>query len=211
MGPTHMHTDPFAPATLPVHRWLPWLLAALALFSSSLLYPVFKDGAVALLILTWLPLLVSSRTGKTGWLDRWGQRLQASPGLQKGLLALSSVLFVAGGIELGAQILTRLDVLETDSPMITMLPEGSHDWRLAHITADRYREPDPVLFWRPVDRKPYTKQRFRGPVIEVRSLQRHLSHLLLRRFQHGRSHPRWRLGGASPRAARRESPWGVHL
>lgn len=161
-----MKPDPSDIAALPDSKWLPWLIAALTLFFASLLYPVFKDGAVALLLLVWLSLLISSWTGKTRWLDRWGRRIQARAGLQKGLLMVSSLLLVAGGLELTAQILTRLDVLETDSPMITMLPEGSHDWRLAHITADRYREPDPILFWRPVDHKPYTKQRFRGPVIQ---------------------------------------------
>ena len=43
--------------------------------------------------------------------------------------------------------------------MMTPLPAGTEDWRSAHITADAYREPDPILWWRPVAGRPYNAQR----------------------------------------------------
>jgi len=49
--------------------------------------------------------------------------------------------------------------------MKTVWIEGTDDWRLNHITADNLREPDPVLFWKPVARSPYNSQRFKGPVM----------------------------------------------
>lgn len=51
--------------------------------------------------------------------------------------------------------------------MRTQVREGTEDWRIAHITADEFREPDPVLFWRPVARRPYNSQRFKGPEVAV--------------------------------------------
>jgi lysophospholipase L1-like esterase len=51
--------------------------------------------------------------------------------------------------------------------MRTVWTQGTDDWRLAHITGDEYREPDPVLLWKPMPRPPYNKQRFKGPVMAV--------------------------------------------
>jgi len=51
--------------------------------------------------------------------------------------------------------------------MKTVWIQGTDDWRLNHITADDLREPDPVLFWRPVARSPYNAQRFKGPFMAV--------------------------------------------
>ncbi len=50
--------------------------------------------------------------------------------------------------------------------MRTMLPQGVEDWRLAHLTADSHRQPDPELLWRPVNRAPYNRQRLKGPEID---------------------------------------------
>ncbi len=85
--------------------------------------------------------------------------------VKNGILALSSIIVAFGAIELLAQALTSVGLVESYSAMRTVLPEGVEDWRMAHITADRYREPDPVLFWRPIDRWPYTPQRFKGPEV----------------------------------------------
>jgi lysophospholipase L1-like esterase len=77
------------------------------------------------------------------------------------VFALAMPLLVA---ELFAQAVTRLGWIELPRPMTTLVPQGTEDWRLAHITADRYREADPVLLWRPVARAPYNSQRMKGPV-----------------------------------------------
>lgn len=81
------------------------------------------------------------------------------------LLALTAVAVMVGAIESLARALTGLGVLHVYTAMETMLPAGSEDWRMAHITADKFREPDPVLLWRPVARAPYSAQRFKGPEV----------------------------------------------
>jgi lysophospholipase L1-like esterase len=53
------------------------------------------------------------------------------------------------------------------APMVTLLPPGAEDWRLAHITADVHREWDPVLWWRPISQAPYNRQGFKGREMEV--------------------------------------------
>ena len=47
------------------------------------------------------------------------------------------------------------------------LARGHDDWRLATITGDENREPDPVLLWRPVTHSPFNAQRFKGPLAEI--------------------------------------------
>jgi lysophospholipase L1-like esterase len=85
------------------------------------------------------------------------------------LLASAAVVVAVGTLEGLAQVLTRLGVLHAYSAMQTMVPAGADDWRIAHITGDDLREPDPVLFWRPVAASPYSSQRFKGPeVAEVK-------------------------------------------
>jgi lysophospholipase L1-like esterase len=81
------------------------------------------------------------------------------------LLASTTVVVVVSAIEALARALTGLGVLHAYNAMQTMLPAGSEDWRMAHITADKFREPDPVLLWRPVARSPYSSQRFKGPEV----------------------------------------------
>ena len=148
---------------------LPWFavwLAGTAPFFTAFFYPLLRDGVIALLLLTWGWLLFAWRRGRLDSLRSWGDRIGRSSQLQNGLVVLTTIFLLLGSLEGCAQVSTRLGVAEFDTPMRTMLPEGAHDWRLAHITADRYREPDPVLFWRPVAGKPYTRQRFRGPVLK---------------------------------------------
>jgi lysophospholipase L1-like esterase len=86
--------------------------------------------------------------------------------------ALSKLLFLLLGtavillsLEVAARVLVRLGVVDYWRPMKTVWIEGTDDWRLNHITADNLREPDPVLFWKPVARSPYNSQRFKGPVM----------------------------------------------
>ncbi len=92
-------------------------------------------------------------------------RFRLPPLAQNLLLALAALVATVGAIEGGARVLAKLDVVHAYAAMQTMVPAGTEDWRMAHITADKYREPDPVLFWRPVARAPYTSQRFKGPEI----------------------------------------------
>src|SRR5215510_6213753 len=85
--------------------------------------------------------------------------------LTKFLLLLLGTTFTLLALESAARVLVRLGVVDYWRPMKTVWVEGTDDWRLNHITADNLREPDPILFWKPVPRSPYNSQRFKGPVM----------------------------------------------
>jgi lysophospholipase L1-like esterase len=81
-----------------------------------------------------------------------------------------TLLFVAlvplAALETGCRALTDLRVLNYHKGIETVWRSGHDDWRLATITGDEHREPDPVLLWRPVAGKPYNSQRFKGPLVK---------------------------------------------
>jgi len=79
------------------------------------------------------------------------------------LLVVLPPVIVLGSLEVLAQVATRNDWVSYRVPMVTMLPGGLEDFRLAHLTADEFREPDPVLLWRPIAAPPYNSHRFKGP------------------------------------------------
>ncbi|MHB1559434.1 MAG: SGNH/GDSL hydrolase family protein [Isosphaeraceae bacterium] len=83
------------------------------------------------------------------------------------LTVAAASLVPLGLAELSCRILTGLGVLKYHQAIQTVWRSGHDDWRLATITGDENREPDPVLLWRPVARKPYSAQRFKGPLIQV--------------------------------------------
>ncbi len=95
---------------------------------------------VAALVVALIVVNVWAWRRRPAWLDRLDRALLGSERAQR-----------------------SLGVVEKYSAMRTMLPPGTDDWRMAHLTADRYREPDPELLWRPVAREPYNRQRFKGP------------------------------------------------
>jgi lysophospholipase L1-like esterase len=103
----------------------------------------------------------------------------ASPSLDRRLLklarsrpalvfttALTAGVVPLGLIEVTCRILTDLDVLKYHQGIQTVWRSGHDDWRLATITGDQDREPDPVLLWRPAAHKPFNSQRFKGPLAE---------------------------------------------
>src|SRR5262245_20847457 len=87
--------------------------------------------------------------------------------LSKFLFLLLGSALILLGLEAAARVLVRLGVVDYWRPMKTVWVEGTDDWRLNHITGDNLREPDPVLFWKPVTRSPYNPQRFKGPLMVV--------------------------------------------
>jgi lysophospholipase L1-like esterase len=94
-----------------------------------------------------------------------GSRRRAA--LFRVLLPALTVLGTLVVLEAVARVGLSLHLLAYDPPMETVRPPGTDDWRLAHITADRYRQPDPLLWWRPVAEPPYNRQGFKGPEVEV--------------------------------------------
>jgi lysophospholipase L1-like esterase len=86
----------------------------------------------------------------------------------KVLLTVATAGVVPLGLtELTCRVLTEVHVLHFHQPIQTVWRSGRDDWRLATITGDENREPDPVLLWRPVAHKPFTSQRFKGPLAQV--------------------------------------------
>src|SRR5437667_10231865 len=69
--------------------------------------------------------------------------------------------------EQGSRFAARIGWVEYQGPMMTQLPPGTEDWRNAHITADKFRQPDPLLWWRPRNGPPYNEQGFKGPVVAI--------------------------------------------
>ncbi len=93
--------------------------------------------------------------------------LGASARRQNGAILAASLVLTVGGLEVLAQLTTRLGLVPYYVPLETRVGRQTEDWRTAHIADDDLREPDPVLFWRPVPRYPYNAQRFKGPELAV--------------------------------------------
>ena len=100
-------------------------------------------------------------------LHNWERRRLSSPAARAAVMLSLTIIVVAGLLEYTALGLTELGVLRQYIPMRTVALTGDNDWRLTHITADSRREPDPILLWRPKPEAPYTRQRFKGPLVEV--------------------------------------------
>ena len=119
---------------------------------------------VVLFLLLALPLVLTRER-----VQRLGRRLERGA-VQAAVIASLSVVIPFGALELGARVLTDAGLVSYYVPFRTVVADiggVGEDWRGFHITVDRYREPDPVLFWRPLPIAPYTTQRFMGPVVEV--------------------------------------------
>ncbi len=147
-------------------RRLPIALLVLdldAFFLLPWIDPFVGGEVVAALVLGVVALNVWAWRRRPAWLDRLDGALRGSEAAQRAVLLVSSLVVAGGAVEHLARGLTSLGVIEKYSAMRTMLPEGTADWRMAHLTADRYREPDPELLWRPVAAEPYNRQRFKGP------------------------------------------------
>ena len=125
-----------------------WVFDALA---GSVLLLVNLAGALA------SPRLASSAldtVGKSRWLPRVG-------------LVLLATLLPLAVVEWTATSAIKLGVVKPFVPTETRLANDTEDWRLHHVMSDDYREPDPLLLWRPVPRAPYGEERFKGPDIAV--------------------------------------------
>lgn len=83
-----------------------------------------------------------------------------------GLLTYT-LLILLGGAELIARSFSSPDVFSRTQPLITVLVDGTEDYRGYHMVGDPYHVPDPDLGWAPCDGPPFNKQKMRGPIIEV--------------------------------------------
>ena len=101
------------------------------------------------------------------------------------IVSLGLALVPAALTERGCRLLTDLHVLKYHQAIQTVWRAGHDDWRMATITGDENREPDPVLLWRPVTHSPFNAQRFKGPLAEIPKPADRLSRDVLRRFADG--------------------------
>ena len=145
-------------------RLLALVTGILLLFLYPLVEPL-RSGRYVLGTLLQALVLVPVLT-PLGWLNELERKLRRSERAKGVVLLLSSLVITLGGLEYLARGLAGVGLVEPYSAMRTMLPEGTEDWRMAHLTADRHRQPDPELLWRPVDREPYNRQRFKGPLMD---------------------------------------------
>jgi lysophospholipase L1-like esterase len=83
------------------------------------------------------------------------------------IVTLGLALVPAAITERGCRLLTDLHVLNYHQAIQTVWRAGHDDWRMATITGDENREPDPVLLWRPATHSPFNAQRFKGPLAAV--------------------------------------------
>ena len=148
--------------------WSPLALAVL--LATPFLYGVFEPlfGSPATIVLACLFLTAAGALLlRPAWMRRIDRALSKRALAVNLGLAFLTVGVTAGAIELAAQALVDLGWLSVYSPMRTLLPAGTADWRYAHITADRHREPDPILLWRPAAHAPYNAQRMKGPIAQI--------------------------------------------
>lgn len=158
-------TDSAAPLPPSVSPFGLGLLVA-APFLYAIAEPLF--GAAARLSVAVIAVIAAALLARRpAWLARLDRGLAQAPWRANLALALLAVVLAVGAVELAARTLLWLGWVERYEPMRTLVPAGTEDWRLAHITADRHREPDPLLLWRPLARAPYNVQRMKGPLATV--------------------------------------------
>lgn len=143
-------------------------LAVFVVFLGFLVYPFTGSRGTNILAGLILLAYVGARNVLHAPFQRLQRWLTPRERLKNLLLALSVVVSFAGSLEAVGQLVTRAGWIEPYSAIRTQLPYGVvEDFRAFHITSDKYRVPDPVLLWRPVNRWPFNSQRMKGPVAEM--------------------------------------------
>jgi lysophospholipase L1-like esterase len=142
------------------------VLAVLCMSAHVILAPAGlpEVSAIALgaLLAFDLAIVLGGRSVKHR-LVRWARGRAA-----KIALAVSASTLVPLALaEEACRILTDIKVLGYQCGIETINHTGSDDWRMATITGAEAYEPDPILLWRPAPRKPFSAQRFKGPLVEV--------------------------------------------
>jgi lysophospholipase L1-like esterase len=124
---------------------------------------VYDSVFAGILLLVNLVCATAPASVASGVIDR----LRRRPAVLKAALLASSLLLPIACAEWTATTLVKMGVVKPFVPVETRLAEQTEDWRFVHVMSDDYREPDPVLLWRPVARAPYGRQRFKGPDVRT--------------------------------------------
>jgi len=78
------------------------------------------------------------------------------------LLIAFYVILLAGLFEGLISFLSEREIVKVYAPLIIEGRGSGDDWRRAHITGDRSKVYDPVLFWTPSAEAPYNRYGFKG-------------------------------------------------
>jgi lysophospholipase L1-like esterase len=170
-----------------------WLLLAM-IVGGPLVQRLRRAGSDSILLLAWFQLVYGSVymlispggdavTGSVAALGLVGinllllflgasgrSRIERQAASRRGMSAIAFVsltIVPPVAAEVACRGLTNWRVLRYHRPIETVWKAGADDWRVATITADECREPDPVLLWRPMAHKPYNSQRFKGPLLST--------------------------------------------
>ncbi len=137
------------------------------IFLAAAQYPYYRSEGGRVILLVLLLLNIAARTRARRFFVALNAAVARRETVRNLLLALSSIIVTIGALETVGQILVRTGLVTPHDAMRTMVRRGAEDFRMAHITGDKFRIPDPVLLWRPIDRWPYTSQRLKGPVARL--------------------------------------------
>jgi lysophospholipase L1-like esterase len=145
-----------------------WAVAVLAYPANTHFHPakaqswIFDIVATAVVIVVNAAVILSTRLGATAL-----GGIRRRPWIQRAGVAVLASLLPLAVLEWTATNAVKAGLAKQFVPTETRLAENTEDWRLHHVMSDDYREPDPLLLWRPVARAPYGSERFRGPDVEV--------------------------------------------
>jgi lysophospholipase L1-like esterase len=146
------------------------LLAGLTLLGlNGLTYPWYHEGFARwspLVLLAGLNAIVVSTPARP-W-ERVSRLLAACPAfLGNTAPYLITPVVVFGLCEVVVQGLSEGRLVPDYSPLVTIVPPGTADYRVFHAVHDQFREPDPLLLWRNLPIPPFSAQRFKGPLVAV--------------------------------------------
>lgn len=144
-------------------RFLRIILIGAIVAAGGVLSPFLRNASIIAILLPLLVTVIVLFRVAGGRLTR--VVLTRAPAAGVILVSAAALVFTVGSLEYLARLLADWHIVGSYHAMETQLPPGTEDWRMAHLTADLFRQPDPVLWWRPVSHAPYNSQGFKGPEI----------------------------------------------
>lgn len=147
-------------------RALSTLAFSLIITGIAGLFSPFSDSihiqAVVILVLlalsAWIALAPDSWSSFMDFLMR-------NPLCSGGFVLLLSTAVPFGNLEWAARFAAQMGLIEIHKPMETQQIRGNEDWREYHVTSDKLREQDPVLFWRSIAGQfPFSEQGFKTSI-----------------------------------------------
>ena len=134
-----------------------FLSLILTLFSLNfILLPIFGAEAKRIVYCT---IFLTDALFLIDWECRF---FKAPKRMNSFLLILFYIILLTGLSEGLISFLIARNMIEIYSPLIIEGRGSGDDWRRAHITGDKSKVYDPVLFWKPSTEPPYNRYGFKG-------------------------------------------------